>query len=46
LFQAAEAKDFDRGQQIGTKAVPNINDYVRDVATFRRLQQELLAVAE
>jgi hypothetical protein len=46
LLRAAEAKDPARTQQIAAKAVPNINDYVRDVASFRRLQQELLAAAE
>jgi Domain of unknown function (DUF4091) len=46
LLRAAEAKDPARAQQIAAKAVPNINDYVRDVATFRLLQKELLAAAE
>jgi hypothetical protein len=46
LLHAAEAKDPARAQQIAAKAVPNINDYVRDVASFRLLQQELLAAAE
>lgn len=46
LLRAAEVKDRARAQQIAAKAVPNINDYVRDVASFRRLQQELLAAAE
>jgi hypothetical protein len=46
LLRAAEAKDPARAQQIAAKAVPNINDYVRDVATFRLLQKELLAAAQ
>jgi len=46
LLRAAEAKDPARAQQIAAKAVPNINDYVRDVATFRLLQKDLLAAAE
>jgi len=46
LLRAAEAKDPARAQHIATEAVPNITDYVRDVATFRRLQEELLAAAE
>jgi hypothetical protein len=46
LLRAAEAKDPARAHQIAAKAMPNIIDYTRDVATFRRLQQELLAAAE
>jgi hypothetical protein len=46
LLRAAEAKDSARAHQIAAKAVPNITDYTRDVVTFRRLHQELLAAAE
>lgn len=46
LLRVVEAKDPARAQQIAREAVPNINDYARDVASFRRLQQELLAAAE
>ena len=46
LLRVAEAKDPARAHQIAAEAVPNINDYTRDVAVFRRLQQQLLAAAE
>ena len=46
LLRAVEAKHPARAHQIAAEAVPNITDYTRDVQTFRRLQQELLAAAE
>ncbi|MGI8958802.1 MAG: DUF4091 domain-containing protein [Bryobacteraceae bacterium] len=46
LLRAAEAKDPARAHHIAAEAVPNFVDYTRDVAAFRRLQQELLAAAE
>ncbi|MFL6350472.1 MAG: DUF4091 domain-containing protein [Bryobacteraceae bacterium] len=46
LLRVAEAKDAARARHIAAEAVPNITDYTRDVPTFRRLQEELLAAAE
>ena len=46
LLRAAARKDPALARKIAEKAVPNINDYVRDVPSFRRLQEELLAAAE
>jgi hypothetical protein len=46
LLRVAEAKDSARAHQIAAETVPAITDYTRDVATFRRLRQELLAAAE
>jgi Domain of unknown function (DUF4091) len=46
LLRAAAEKDPTRARQIAAQAVPTITDYIRDVASFRRLQRELLAAAE
>jgi Domain of unknown function (DUF4091) len=46
LLRVADAKNPARAGEIVRKAVPNVNDYVRDVPAFRRIQQELLAAAE
>ena len=46
LLRAAAVKDPARARNVAAQAVPNINDYVRDVPSFRRLQKELLAAAE
>jgi hypothetical protein len=44
LLAALSKKDPEKARRLAQEAIPNINDYVRDVADFRRLQAQLLGV--
>jgi hypothetical protein len=46
LLKAAASRNNERARQIAQSAIPKLTDYVRDAATFRKLQAELLAAAE
>jgi hypothetical protein len=42
LLVALAGKDQAKAKGLAKTAIPNINDYVRDVPAFRKLQRELL----
>ena len=42
LLAALATKDQAKAQDLAKAAVPNFNDYVRDVDTFRKLRRQLL----
>jgi glycosyl hydrolase family 123 len=42
LLVALAGKDQAKAKELAKTAIPNINDYVRDVPAFRKLQRELL----
>lgn len=44
LLVALAKTDPGKAKRLAREAIPNINDYVRDVAEFRRLQAQLLGV--
>ncbi|MEK7404606.1 MAG: DUF4091 domain-containing protein [Acidobacteriota bacterium] len=46
LLAALGKADPARTRELAQAAIPNINDYVRDAASFRRLQAKLLGVGE
>jgi hypothetical protein len=43
LLHALAATDPDKARRLAAQAIPGLTDYIRDVATFRQLQAELLA---
>ncbi|MCW5981628.1 MAG: DUF4091 domain-containing protein [Bryobacteraceae bacterium] len=42
LLTALEAKDAAKARELARRAIPNINDYVRNVKEFRTIRRELL----
>jgi hypothetical protein len=43
---ALSKRDPVKARELAAEAIPHFTDYVRDVATFRRLQAKLLGVSE
>jgi len=41
LLRSLAVKNPERARQLAEKAIPDVTGYVRDVATFRKLQAEL-----
>ncbi len=46
LLVALSKRDPAKAQALATEAIPHFTDYVRDVATFRKLQARLLGLSD
>jgi hypothetical protein len=42
VLRALGARDAARAQALAEKAIPHVNDYVRDPREFRQLERRLL----
>jgi hypothetical protein len=46
LLVALSKRDPAKARALATEAIPHFTDYVRDVATFRKLHAKLLGLSE
>ena len=46
LLRTVAEKNPDKARDLAGKAIPDVTSYIRDVATFRKLQAELFTALD